>query len=139
MSTMTMQIEHEGNTYSGQVGTVRSTSLGVEDHGIMTAFVFIEWAGGGVGVGGYALDDYDETAKRRLGGAFGMDQIMAILDTLGVSEWGKLPGTPAIAVFPAGDPGWGGRSIGLASPTTGRVLILADHAAWWQARTEAAS
>jgi hypothetical protein len=72
------------------------TTLGVEDHGIFSAWLHVDFGGSGQGFGGYALDG--KPAKRngqsiRRGTAFGCDFITGILRTLEVDTWEKLPGT----------------------------------------------
>lgn len=83
---------------------VESTMLGREDHGIMTAFVFCKGEGWGCGFGGFGLDTYDKSKDRRVGVAFGIEFISRILETLEVSEWEKLKGTP----LRVETEGWGG-------------------------------
>lgn len=79
---------------------ITSTMLGVEDHGIMTFFITVEWQGGGVGIGGYALDGPDTNnkaagfgAKTRVGYGYGYQAIRHILETVGVDTWEKLRGS----------------------------------------------
>src|SRR5579864_3850748 len=59
-----------------------STTLGYEDHGIMTAFLHTLSGSSGQGFGGYALN-----------GKWGMEFIKQTLKTLGVESWEELPGT----------------------------------------------
>lgn len=126
----TITVEHNGKTYEGQIGTIRSTSLGYEDHGILTANLDVRFASGGVGVGGYCLDIIQD--GQRVGTAYGLDHIIRIIETAGVSSWEKLPGTQIIVLF-AGHAGLGGRSIGFASTVEDRVLIFEEHSAEWMA------
>lgn len=60
---------------------ITGTMLGIEDHGIFTSFVYLEWEGGGIGVGGYVL-----------GGQSGIDFIKEILNVIGVDNWEDLTG-----------------------------------------------
>lgn len=78
---------------------ITSTMLGVEDHGIMTFFLTVEWQGGGVGIGGYALDGPDPAnkdagfgAKARVGYGHGYQAIRRVLEIVGVDTWEKLRG-----------------------------------------------
>lgn len=73
---------------------IKSTSLGYEDHGIMTFYLHLDYGGGGQGFGGYGLDDFDKEKDRRVGTAFGLEAIIQVLKTVGVDTWEKLPGTP---------------------------------------------
>jgi hypothetical protein len=127
----TITVEHNGKTYEGQIGTIRSTSPGYEDHGILTVNLDVLFPTGGVGVGGYCLDMNDK--GERVGTAYGLDHIIRILETAGVSRWEKLPGTQIIVLF-ADHAGWGGRSVGFASTTDDKVLILEEHAVAWKTR-----
>lgn len=74
-----------------------STMLGVEDHGIFTLMVHLDYGGAGQGFGGYALDgprkDSQGEFVGRFGSAAGMQCIMDLLNALGVDRWEKLPGT----------------------------------------------
>jgi len=72
--------------------TIKSTSLGVEDHGIFTCNLELSGDGWGCGFGGYALDEWNPEAKRRIGTAYGMEFIGAILRTLEVETWEQLRG-----------------------------------------------
>lgn len=125
-------ITHEGKTYTGQIGTIKRTTLGIEDHGIMSAMLHVEWKGGGIGVGGYTLDEprKDDDGKHigRFGSAFGLDHLMQIIETVGVGNWEALPGKQVIVLFKDGG-GWGATACGIAGLTNERVLDFKDHAA----------
>ena len=75
-----------------------STSLGGEDHGIFTIYIHLDYGGVCQAFGGWSLDTPDKKSpkefhKGRVGTAYGMNFIMNVLHTLGVSTWEKLPGT----------------------------------------------
>ena len=76
---------------------IKSTHLGVEDHGIMTAYLHLDYGGSSQSFGGWALDEplHDKEKKflGRRGTGVGMEFVMCILDTLKVGSWEKLPGT----------------------------------------------
>lgn len=71
---------------------IKSTMLGVEDHGIMTFYLHLDYGGGGQGAGGYCLDEWSEEQNKRVGAPFGCDLIRSILDIVGVENWEDLPG-----------------------------------------------
>lgn len=73
---------------------IDGTMLGVEDHGIITCFVFVKFDGAGAGFGGYAMDTYDKALDRRVGTAYGMEFIARILSVVGVEKWEDLKGKP---------------------------------------------
>lgn len=59
---------------------IKKTTLGTEDHGF-TAWLHLEWEGGGQGFGGYGLN-----------GAAASVFIQGVLNTVGVYYWEELPG-----------------------------------------------
>lgn len=61
---------------------IRSTMLGVEDHGMLTFYLLIEGDGWSQGFGGYVADD----------GPFLAESVRRILDTLEVRSWEALTG-----------------------------------------------
>lgn len=71
---------------------IESTILGYEDHGIMTLWLHLTYGGSGQGFGGYALDKWIETSKKRVGTGLGLDMIGEILQIADVDQWEKLPG-----------------------------------------------
>lgn len=77
---------------------ITSTFLGVEDHGIFTAYVTVEGHAFGCSFGGYAFDEplrdgSGEFVKRR-GCGFGSEFIKRLLEVLEVEKWESLTGTP---------------------------------------------
>ncbi|GLU91309.1 hypothetical protein [Agromyces sp. NBRC 114283] len=132
-------IEHNGVEYGGQIGTIKSTSLGYEFHGILTASLTIEWSGGGVSVGGFCLDEPKDREGRdysRRGTAYGLDHIIRIIETVGVERWEDLQGRQVIVLF-EGRSAWGAHSVGLANTTDdSKVLVLGEHAALWREGAE---
>ena len=136
--TRTINIEHNGEAYTGEIATIESTRLGYQDHGILTADLTLRWGSSGISVGGYALDRptaAHDGSRGREGTAFGLDQIIQILSTVGVSRWEDLKGKQLIVLFD-GDGGWGTIAVGIASTTDeDRILIFKQHAASWKERT----
>lgn len=139
MSTRTIAVEHNGNTYSGEIASITSTRLGWEDHGILTAYLYLSWQGAGIGVGGFCIDqttgapDYD-----RRGTAYGLDHLMRLMETVGVDAWEKLTGASVVVLFDAkpGTPTVGMTASGIAGVHNNKVFILKEHAQEW--RDEAA-
>lgn len=89
---------------------IESTMLGYEDHGILTAFIFIKGSGWGGGFGGYGMDSYDKKQDKRVGVPFCGEFIAAVLSTVGVDKWESLKGKH----IRVESEGWGGtiRRIG---------------------------
>ncbi len=72
---------------------IKSTMLGLEDHGLLTFFVHLEWNGAGQGLGGYGLDSSaGKDHKDRIGFGPGLIAIRSILEVVGVERWEQLPG-----------------------------------------------
>lgn len=72
--------------------TIERTSLGIEDHGILTAFLHLEGDGWGQGFGGFQHDYYDAQRKCRVGQPSLATFVRGVLDALGVDEWADLDG-----------------------------------------------
>jgi hypothetical protein len=81
---------------------VKSTSFGIEDHGVLSFMIHLEWRGGGQGLGGYALDyhvgytkdaDGDNDQEIRAGFGPGLIAMRRIMEVVGVEKWEQLPGT----------------------------------------------
>ena len=83
---------------------IKSTTLGREDHGIMTFFITIQGEKGTcVAIGGYALDEYNPNTDTRVFKSESMEIISKILEVVGVDSWEKLPGK----YIRFEDSGWG--------------------------------
>jgi hypothetical protein len=140
MMSRELIIEHNGVEYGGQIGTVTSTRLGYESHGILTASLGVEWKGGGVSAGGYCLDtpkDIDGRDYTRVGTAFGLDHLIRIIETVGVESWEAIKGQHVIVLF-EGRSAWGSQSVGIAHTTDeSKVLVFTEHAAAWRDEIEA--
>ena len=72
---------------------ITHTMLGVEDHGILTFWLTLDYGGSGQGAGGWVLDEYDKGLGRRVGTTLAADVVLALLKTLRVGKWEDLPGT----------------------------------------------
>ena len=74
---------------------ITGTMLGIEDHGIMTFMLHLDYGGSGQGAGGYCLDTpikLGDTFIKRVGTAAGMSLIMEIMEIVGVEKWEDLQG-----------------------------------------------
>lgn len=139
MSERTITIEHNGTTYYGKVATIKSTMIGVEDHGILTAYLHCDGDGWGIGVGGYGLDQpvtVDGKFSHREPTAYGFDHIVQMARTVGVNTWEKLPGREVLVLFDSPN-SWGGTAKGIAHISDeSKVFILAEHAEAWKQREQ---
>ena len=133
-------VEHNGTTYYGKVARIKSTHLGAEDHGILTAYLHCEGDGWGIGVGGYGLDapvEVDGKFSHREPTAYGFDHVIQMMRTVGAASWEKLPGCEVLVLFDSTN-SWGSTAKGIAHISDEkRVLILQEHANEWKARETA--
>lgn len=67
---------------------ITETKLG-EDHGCLTAYVYVEGAGLGGGIGGYCLDHWCNEAGH-YGSSDGYGAIIELMKTLEVDKWEAL-------------------------------------------------
>jgi len=75
---------------------IESTMLGWEDHGILTAYVTLNYGGSGQAFGGWALDnpvkDASDKFIGRFGTAEGMQFVERTMKAIGATSWEKLKG-----------------------------------------------
>lgn len=132
----TITVQHNGETYYGQVARIKRTMLGLEDHGIFTAYLHVEGDGWGVGVGGYCLDapvKVDGKHSHREGTGFGLDHIMMLARTVGSSTWEGCEGKDVVVLYESEHP-WGSSAVGIAHISDeSKVMILKEHAEQWKA------
>lgn len=113
-----------GVEYVAEIATVEATFLGREDHGIFTAQLTLSSGSWGQVAGGYALDAPSDR-PRRIGTAFGLDHIIAIIDVLGCGDWEHVKGSRCFAIR---DEDQSSSIVGLADLTAQRALIFKQHA-----------
>lgn len=83
------------DTPNPELGRIESVTLGIEDHGILSFFLHLDFGGKGQGFGGYALDEprkMNGKFEGRHGAAFGTEVILRILRSVGVENWEDLKG-----------------------------------------------
>jgi hypothetical protein len=69
---------------------IKSTTLGFEDHGILTAYIQLDYSSSGQSFGGYGFGATESQLEAQEG--FGATFIATILDVIGTDQWEKLPG-----------------------------------------------
>jgi len=115
-----------------QLGVITKVTLGMEDHGIWTFFLFFDFGGSGQGFGGFCLDEWHAESNRRLGTAAGMDAMMRICYAAGVREWSDLSGR---SMFVEREGGWNGSIIAIEAPPFikggGRFSVKEWRDAWF--------
>lgn len=96
---MDISIEHNGNKYVGEIGTIERTDFGYEGHGILSASISLDFGTGGhQAFGGYALDRYDDNTNKRVPVAYGLKWLVALMEAVGVRQWESLKGAKVIAL-----------------------------------------
>lgn len=86
-------------------GQIASTKLG-EEHGCLTAEIFLEGSGWGVSFGGYCLDHWFSDVGE-YGSSDGYGAIIELMKTLEVNSWEQLKGEYVRVEFE----GWGGKVL----------------------------
>lgn len=105
-----------------EYATIKDTMLGIEDHGIMSSFIYLDYANFGTqGFGGWALDGHNKKKREnqseyhRIGFVGSIVFIRRTLEIAGVREWEKLKGKAVIALRDKEGHFNGGQIIGLMS------------------------
>ncbi len=81
-----------------KIAKVTETYLGLEDHGMFTATVVVDYGDSSQGSPIYELDTFKQ-GKGRMGTALGLTFIMRLLRAFGVNQWENLMGRTAYALF----------------------------------------
>ena len=71
---------------------IKETKLGFMNGIVDFTLVLEIQGGGGIALGGYALDYYNKEKGKRIGSAYGMNLVMRILEVVGVDTWEELKG-----------------------------------------------
>lgn len=97
--------EDDGFLSLRELGKVESADVFIEDHGILTFYIILDFGGSGQGFGGYCLDNYSKEKKRRIGSAAGGDLYLQILNFFAVDRWSDIVGRTVYALRnnPMGD------------------------------------
>lgn len=70
-----------------KLAKITSATLEIKDRGILNFWVFVDYEEGcSQGVGGIALDTWDENKKRRVGTAYGCEMIRQLLEFFSVNN-----------------------------------------------------
>lgn len=119
----------KANEGQRQLGRVTGAELFIEDHGILTVYVTLEFGGSVQGFGGYCLDGYDAAKKRRVGTAAGCDYLLRLLVLFGVDRLEKTVGKSVYALRD----GRSGPILGLQMPEFdgGKKFLISDWRAEW--------
>lgn len=76
-----------------QLAKITSAGLEIKERGILNFWIIVDYEdGGSQGIGGIALDTYDEDKKKRVGTAYGCEVIRRLLLALGVNDFSEMSG-----------------------------------------------
>ena len=75
-----------------QNAKIISTMLGIENHDILSFYLYLDYGDSGQDAGGYALDAWNPTKEKRIGAPKSMELIRQIIELVGVEKWEDLPG-----------------------------------------------
>ena len=79
--------------YEIENGIIESTMLGIEDHGVMSAWLYLKFNGTGQGFGGYVLDTVGDKEKFTRAPSIACGGFVAeVLKTVGVEKWEDVKG-----------------------------------------------
>ena len=84
-----------------RIAKITGTMLGVEDHGIFTAMVYVEYGGGAQGIGGFALACPTHKTEEFVfnGNDYAAKFILGVLSAAGVPTWERLNGRTLFVLF----------------------------------------
>lgn len=114
---------------------IESTDLHIEDHGILTLFVTLNFGGAMQGFGGVMLSVHDEKKRRHVGTAAGMDFVLRVLQLFGVCRLSEIVGRECIALREHAM----GTIIGLENVESGKQLLVSSWSREWFAPEVVAS
>ena len=102
-----------------KLAKIKSAKLGMQDRGILTFWVIVDYEDGcSQGVGGMTLDTYCKDKKRRVGTVYGSEMIRQILIEMEVDDLSELVGRH-IWVYGEGE--------GLSFKPTGIKALATDN------------
>ena len=118
-----------------QLGKVERVDLFREDHGLLTVYVHLRFAGSGQGFGGFILDTFDKARGRRVGTAMGLDFVLCLLALFDVDRLDDIRGR---YVYALRSEGWNGPITGLElpEPDGGARFMVDDWRADWTPSAE---
>ena len=75
------------------IAKISSAKLEIKERGILNFWIHVEYEdGGGQGIGGLCLDEWDEEKKERVGTAYGCEMIRRMLLELDVNDFSEMKG-----------------------------------------------
>lgn len=100
-------------TPTPELGRISKAVIEVEDHGILTFWLYFDFGSAGQGFGGIALDSYDAKKELRVGTAAGMDLVSQLIKLFKVDRFEDIKGRVAYAIR---EEGFNGNIVGVRLP-----------------------
>lgn len=77
-----------------KLAKITKAHLEIQERGILNFWIFVDYEEDGFsqGVGGIALDAWDEVKRKRVGSAFGAEVIRQLLICIGVNDFSEMKG-----------------------------------------------
>ncbi|MGD2065619.1 MAG: hypothetical protein PVI43_00435 [Candidatus Bathyarchaeota archaeon] len=76
-----------------QLAKISKAALEIQERGILNFWIHVDYEdGGSQGVGGIALDQWDEEKQSRVGTAYGCEVIRRLLLALNVNDFSEMKG-----------------------------------------------
>lgn len=83
----------KGEIMKKKLAKISKARLEIQERGILMFWIYVDYEEGGCqGVGGIALDDWDEGRSDRVGTAFGCEVIRRLLLALDVNDFSEMTG-----------------------------------------------
>lgn len=102
-----------------KLAKIRKAELEIKERGILSFWINVDYEEGcSQGVGGMALDTYDNEKKERIGTAYGCEMIRRLLIALNVDNFSEMKGKH-VWVY--------GEGTGLSFRPTGIGSLRTDH------------
>lgn len=81
-----------------ELGKIDHVHFGIEDHGILSLAIGVDFGGTHQGLGHMVLDVWSEKDKRRIGTACGLDLVLQVLQFFKVDQLDKIKGRTVFAL-----------------------------------------
>ncbi len=114
-----------------RIAKITNVDLSIEDHGILTLYVHLDYGGSSQGFGGYRLDCFNKELNQSEGTAAGTDFIIRILELFNANRLKDLVGKVCYALMDADS--FTAGIIGLAQiePDGGKQFLVTDWRQRW--------
>jgi hypothetical protein len=74
-----------------KLAKITGAKLEIKERGILNFWIYVDYEeSGSQGIGGIALDEWDEAKKRRVGTAYGCEMIRRLLEVLDVNDFSEM-------------------------------------------------